>query len=184
MLLIGNFNPALCGCPEKLLATFSTIAAYLGENELETFVLSVLPVPVPEPQPEPQKGLTNGNGNRNEALSPAPFSVTEAIELKVLKQAQPEPEGTGAIEPEAIRLAYSQADNFNRIGELLLHSLGLKDTQTGWQDAGPVAIIPPTDPILNLFLGHAIVHYLSDSGAWSSLYVVTHLDPLTLQEWD
>jgi hypothetical protein len=93
----------------------------------------------------------------------------------------------GLTEPLSVELRYAPAEcNFNRVGEELLKAAGLDSTdiEVGWQDSGPVVIIPPTDPVLCLFLSHSIVHYLSDGGAWSALYVATNLDSLQLQEWD
>ena len=52
-----------------------------------------------------------------------------------------------------------------------------------WQDGGPVVIIPPPDPVLALFLGHAITHYLAFD-VYEPLYIVTTVQPLTLTEWD
>lgn len=52
-----------------------------------------------------------------------------------------------------------------------------------WQDSGPVVIIPPPDPVLALFLGHAITHYLAFD-VYEPLYIVTTVQPLTLTEWD
>lgn len=49
---------------------------------------------------------------------------------------------------------------------------------------GPVVIIPPQDPVLALFVGHALTHILQDGYFWSSLYVLTSQNPLVLQEWD
>lgn len=110
-------------------------------------------------------------------------------------------------------------DNYNSYAEQLLHAVGLfsdshhqyaleewRNTTTewegalveieaGWQDQGPVVIIPPADPVLALFMGHAITHYLSSDHALveESLYVMTsplplsdHTPPFPLQltEWD
>ena len=93
----------------------------------------------------------------------------------------------GLTEPLSVELIFDRAEcNFNRVGEELLKAAGLDsfDTEVGWQDSGPVVIFPPSDPLLCVFLSHAIVHYLADGGAWSAFYVVTNPDPLQLQEWD
>lgn len=156
MLLIANFQSDL---PQSdLLNLSSTIAAELGESEAETFIISVLPKP----------------------CSSQDFpGIQEAAGLLAIKE--------GLIEPLWVELAYNPIDcNFNRVGEELLKAAGLDsfDTEVGWQDRGPVVILPPTNPVLCTFLSHAIVHYLCDGGAWSAFYVVTSLDPLRLQEWD
>ena len=156
MLLIANFNPDL---PQpQLLNLSSAIAGLLGESEAETFLVSVLPK---SGSTTTFPGMQDGAG------------------LLAIKQ--------GLTEPLSVELIFDRATcNFNRVGEELLKAAGLDsfDTEVGWQDSGPVVIFPPSDPLLGVFLSHAIVHYLADGGAWSAFYVVTNLDPLQLQEWD
>ena len=156
MLLIANFNRELS--QPHLLNLSSTIAGKLGESEAETFLVSVLPKP------------------GNVVTFPG---MQDAVGLLAVKQ--------GLTVPMSVELSYDRTIcNFNRVGEELLKTAGLDsfDTEVGWQDSGPAVIFPPTDPLLSVFLSHAIVHYLADGGAWSAFYVVTNLDPLSLQEWD
>lgn len=82
-------------------------------------------------------------------------------------------------------------DDYNRLGEKLLSLSGLGELDVlgeggiGWQDRGPVVIVPPpTEPALAMFLAHALVHYLQDSEVWSALYVVAKEQPLMLACWD
>lgn len=55
-----------------------------------------------------------------------------------------------------------------------------------WNDRGPVVIIPPSDPVLSMFIGHALTHLLQAGDIWSPVYILT--DPFSptpkLVQWD
>ena len=111
--------------------------------------------------------------------SPSPFSSSASVFVSVPADYY-------------VELPYAPLeDDYNRLGEKLLSLSGLGELDVlgeggiGWQDRGPVVIVPPpTEPALAMFLAHALVHYLQDSEVWSALYVVAKEQPLMLACWD
>ena len=154
MLLIVNYRADLPG--GQLLALAGQVVKELTEKEADTCLITINLLPEAN----------------------APPAVAEPAALK-----------WGLSEPvTTFDLGYDPLTcEFNRLGETLLRLVGL-DNQTSedgwWQDSGPVVMIPPMDSVVSLFLAHAIVHYLTDTGAWSALYILTYFDPIRLQEWD
>jgi hypothetical protein len=55
-----------------------------------------------------------------------------------------------------------------------------------WNDRGPIVIIPPSDAVLSMFIGHALTHLLQAGDIWSPVYILT--DPFSptpkLVQWD